>query len=380
MTISLFQQIIKSLPRRKINEIVATYGSDKWCKNFSTYDHLVTMIYAQLAGQASLRDLEASFNGSPARHYHLGIQGVKRSTLSDANSRRPSGVFEAILCAVLEAVAGHTGRQVTDAVRILDSTTIGLFAKTHSMLRYRSNNSAIKLHLLFDPDAESPAWFQITPARFHDSKVCDQLDLQVGATYVLDRAYNNAHFWADIDAAGAFFVTRPKTNLAYDIEASRHHPGTLIVSHETIRLARNPGKAYRRPLRRVEIFDEERGEEIAFITNDFDRPAEEIANLYKRRWQIELFFKWLKQNLKLKRFLAKNPKAIRLQIITALIAYALLRQFHQRNHLTIPLKRLAAITRNYAFNLCAINNIIRPPDKNKHNKPQNQLAMNFPGQ
>ena len=279
-----------------------------------------------------------------------------------------------------KGVAGHTGRQVTDAVCVLDSTTIGLFAKTHSMLRYRSNNSAIKLHLLFDPDAESPAWFQITPARFHDSKVCDQLDLQAGTTYVLDRAYNNAHFWVDIEAAGAFFLTRPKTNLAYDVEASRHHPGTLIVSHKTIRLARSPGKAYCRQLRRVEVFDMERGEEIAFIANNFDRPAEQIANLYKRRWQIELFFKWLKQNLKLNRLLARNPKAIRLQIITALIAYALLHQFHLRNRLTIPLKRLAASTRNYAFNLSAINHIIRPPDKNKHNKPQNQLAMYFPGQ
>lgn len=380
MTISLFQQIIKSLPRRKIKAVIATHESDKWVKRFSTFDHLVAMIYAQLSGQTSLRDLEASYNASPARHYHLGTHGVKRSTLSDANAARPSAAFEAILSMLLAEMSSKSASEAGELVQILDATTIGLFAKTHRAMRYRFNNSAIKLHLMFDADEHMPTWFQITPARFHDSKVCDDLPLAPGQTYVFDRAYNNAAFWAAIQAAGSHFVTRPKSNLAYDVFASRHHPNSMIVADETIRLAGNAGAKYTAPLRRIEIFDEEKGCELAFITNDFGRDAQEIAALYKRRWEIELFFKWIKQNLKIKRFLARNPKAIRLQIVTALIAYVLLKKLQETNRITIPLKRVAAIAANYLFNLCDINQLIKPPDKHQKTKQQNQLYFNFPGQ
>ena len=233
----------------------------------------------------------------------------------------PAAVFEAVLSLLINERGSKSGKKVGQLVQTLDSTTLSLFAKTHKALRFRANNSAIKLHLLFDPDSQAPTWFQITPARLHDSRLCESLALTAGATYVFDRAYNKAEFWADIEAAEAFFVTRPKSNLAYDVQQRRFHPNSLIVADETITLAGQPGRKYKKPLRRIEIFDEDKGREIAFITNDFLRPAEEIADLYKRRWQIELFFKWIKQNLKIKRFLAKNPKAIRLQIITALIAY-----------------------------------------------------------
>ncbi len=380
MTISLFQQIIKSLPRRRINTLVATHKSDKWCKRFSTFDHLVVMIYAQLSGQTSLRDLEASFNASPARHYHLRAAGMKRSTLSDANAARPIGVFEDILSLLINETAPQTGKGVGQLVKILDSTTLALFAKTHKAMRYRFNNSAIKLHLIYDPDSQCPTWFQITPARLHDSRMCEQLPVAAGQTYVFDRAYNNAQFWADIEAAGAVFVTRPKSNLAYDVQAATPHYNSLVVADQTVILAGQPGRKYPKPLRRIEIFDEDKGRELAFITNDFERSAEDIADLYKRRWQIELFFKWIKQNLKIKRFLAKHPKAIMVQIITALIAYVLLKKLHQKNRIKIPLKRIAALTTNYIFNLCEINHLIKPANKPPPQTSQYQLTLNFPGQ
>ncbi len=154
----------------------------------------------------------------------------------------------------------------------------------------------------------------------------------------------------------------------------------MIVDDETIILAGNPGKKYTKPLRRIEMFDEEKGREAAFITNDFDRSAEQISDLYKRRWQIELFFKWIKQNLKIKCFQAKNPKAIRLQIITALIAHVLLKKLHHKNRIKIPLKRVAAPATNYLFNLCDINQLIKPPGKITQLKYQNQPLLNFPEQ
>ncbi len=244
MTISLFQQIIKSLPRRRIAKLVATHGSDKWCKRFPTFEHLVVMIYAQLSGQTSLRDLEASFNAIPAHHHHLRCRGVKRSTLSDANAARPAAVFEAILSMLIRESGSKAGQKIDKLVQILDSTTLSLFAKTHKALRFRTNNSAIKLHLLFDPDSQAPTWFQITPARLHDSRLCENLSLIAGATYVFDRAYNKANFWADIEAAKAFFITRPKSNLAYDVERATVHPNSLVVADETITLAGQPGRKY----------------------------------------------------------------------------------------------------------------------------------------
>ncbi len=380
MTVSVFQQIIKSLPRRRIASLVAAHGSDKWYKRFSTYEHLVVMIYAQLAGQTSLRDLEASFNANPARHHLPCTQGVKRSTLSDANAARPAAVFEAILSLLLTETGSQSRKGVGALVQLLDSTTLTLFARTHKAMRFRANNSAIKLHLLFDPDSQSPTWFQITPARLHDSRMCEALSLTAGTTYVFDKAYNKAEFWADIEANEAFFVTRPKSNLAYDVQRSTVHRDSLVVADEIIILARQPGRKYTKPLRRIEIFDEDKGRELAFITNDFERSPQEIADLYKRRWQIELFFKWIKQNLKIKRFLAKNPKAIRLQIVTALIAYVLVKNLHEVNRIAVPLKRVVAIAKNYLFNLCDINELIKPPDKIKPPKPQNQLSLIFPGQ
>jgi len=380
MSINLFQQIMKGLPRRKIDRLVATHGSDKWNKGFTTFNQLTVMIFAQLSGQTSLRDLEAAFNASPARHYHLGGKQVRRSTISDANAARPAGVFEAILNLLLGEMVKQGGDEIGKLVQLLDSTTISLFAKTHKALRFRANNSAIKLHLMLDADSKCPTWFQIGPARQHDSRMCEQLPLTAGQTYVFDRAYNKAEFWADIDAGGAYFVTRPKSDLAYDVHRRVAHYNSLVVADETITLARKPGEKYTKLLRRIEIFDEDKGCEIAFISNDFERPAEEIAELYKRRWQIELFFKWIKQNLKIKRFLAKNPKAIRLQIVTALIAYVLLKKLHQASRITVPLKRVAALATNYLFNLCDINHLIKPPDKPNRQIPQNQLALNFPGQ
>ena len=203
---------------------------------------------------------------------------------------------------------------------------------------------------------------------------CFPCNKAAGTTYVFDRAYNNASFWADIETAGAVFVTRPKSNPACDVVESRHHPDTMIVAGETIILAGNPGRKYTRPLRRVEISDEQKGREITFLSNDFNRPAEQIADLYKRRWQIELFFKWIKQNLAIKCFPAKNPKAIRLQIITALIAHLLLKKLHHQNRITIPLKRIAALAKNYLLNLCDINQLIKPPDKVIRQIHQNQLT------
>ena len=384
MTLCLLQQVLKQIPRRQFRSIVARHGADKWVKSFACWDQLVAMVYAQLSGQRSLRDLEASFNAEAGRHYHLGCGRLKRSTLSDANSQRPTAVFEELLALLLAQLGQSQAREAGQVLRILDSTVISLSAKMHRWAAFRSNNAAIKLHLLFDPDQQCPTFFEIAPARLHDQVLAHNVPLAPGATYVFDRAYNDAGFWATIAAAGSLFVTRAKSNLRLEEIERRIDPIGCptdgILADDIVRLEGGGRKKFDQPLRRIVHYCEERNKELVFLTNDIKRPASEIAELYKRRWQIELFFKWIKQNLELKRFMAKTPKAVRLQIITALIAFVLLKLLHQAQHIKTPLKRLAALCKNAIFNQKDIKDLIEPPpDRNTLSTPP-QFVLDFPGQ
>ena len=380
MSISVFQQVLKQIPRRQFQSIVARHEGDKWVKSFSCWQQLVAMVYAQLSGQTSLRDLEASFNAAPQRHYQLGGGPIKRSTLSEANAKRPLAIFEELLRLLLARLDARPAREAENALRILDSTVISLSAKSHRWAAFRVNNAAIKLHLVFDPDAQCPTFFEIAPARLHDQTLAWQVPIEPKASYVFDRAYIDAGFWAKLDEAGCRFVTRAKSNLLLEELQSRIDPTDCIFQDDIVRLEGRGKDKYPKPLRRIVYFDEERAKELTFLTNDMQSPASDIAALYKRRWQIELFFKWIKQNLELKRFMAKNPKAVRLQIITALIAFVALKLLHHAIAATAPLKRLKALCKNNLFNQNELYALINPKPPEPPNQTAHQLVMNFPGQ
>lgn len=198
-------------------------------------------------------------------------------------------------------------------------------------------SSLIELHLVLDPDAQCPTFFEISPARLHDSTLARNMPTAPGNTYVFDRAYIDSTFWKRLDDADCRFITRAKSNLLLDVIKRRIDPTDCIIFDDIVELAGSGKKKYQKPLRRITYWCEQSERELVFLTNDFDRKGVEIAALYKRRWDIELFFKWIKQNLELKRFLANNANGVHLQIITSLIAYIALKLLHRKAQIEAPI-------------------------------------------
>jgi hypothetical protein len=378
--LSVFEQIVKQVPRRTFQSLVEKHDADRWVKSFTSWQQLVAMLFAQVSAQGSLRDVAAAFNAHPRRHYHLGSKPLARSTLADANAGRPVAVFEVLLNVMLARIGGRVAGGARDAVRLLDSTVISLSDKMHRWARFRSNNCAIKVSMVLDPEAQSPTFFEIAPARITDQTLALKMPIEAGATYVFDRGYMDAAFWATLDAHGCRFVTRAKKNYLIDEVQRRIDPTPEIFADDLVRLHGDRGRKYPGLLRRIVFFCEETAKELVFLTNDMSSKAVEIAALYKRRWQIELFFRWIKQNLELKRFLAKNQNAVRLQIVTALIAFAALKLLQQDSRADVPLKRVRALAKSNVFNLGAIRDLIAPPKPPPPDPPTEQLALSFPGQ
>ena len=379
-TLSVFDQILKQIPRRQFQSLVDKRGADKWVKSFTCWQQLVAMMFAQMSAQTSLRDVVASFNGQPVRHYHLGAKPLARSTLADANAARPVAVFEDLLNLLLAKLSRRDANEARTAVRLLDSTVISLSHKLHRWAAFRSNNTGVKVSMVFDPDAQCPTFFEIAPARITDQSLARKMPIEAGTTYVFDRGYMDAGFWSDLDKAGCCFVTRAKSNYHLDEVKKRSDPTPEIFADDLVRLEGERALKFPGLLRRIVFYCEETQKELVFLTNDLVSTASQIAALYKRRWQIELFFKWIKQNLELKRFLANNPNAVRLQIITALIAFVALKLLQQARRITFPLKRIRAVAKSHLFNLRAIETLLSP-ELDKPPKPgSNQLSLVFPGQ
>ena len=378
--LSIFDQLVKQIPRRAFQSLVENSDADKWVKSFTCWQQLVAMMFAQLSAQTSLRDVVAAFNAHPRRHYHLGLRPLARSTLADANADRPVAVFEALLHKMLGMLTGGVATDARNAVRLLDSTIISLSHKMHRWAQFRSNNCGIKVSMVLDPDQQSPTFFEIAPARITDQTLAHQMPIEPGATYVFDRGYMDAAFWAKLDEKGCRFVTRAKKNYLLDDVKKRIDPTPEIFADDLVRLHGKRGLKYPGLLRRIVFYCEETQQTLVFLTNDIDSKAIEIAALYKRRWQIELFFRWIKQNLEMKRFLAKNPNAVRLQIIPALIAFVALKLLQQASRTDVPLKRLRALAKCNIFNLCAMENLLRPSPWKPPDQPDDQLLLSFPGQ
>ncbi len=378
--LSIFEQIVKQVPRRIFQSLVEKHDADRWVKSFTCWQQLVAMLFAQVSAQSSLRDIVAAFNAHPRRHYHLGAKPLARSTLADANADRPVAVFEALLNVMLARIGGRVACEARDAVRLLDSTIISLSDKMHRWARFRANNCGIKVSMVLDPQARCPTFFEIAPARVTDQTLAMRMPIEAGATYVFDRGYMDAAFWATLDAHGCRFVTRAKTNYLLDEVERRGGQAPEVRADDLVRLHGKRGSKYPGLLRRIVFYCEETQKELVFLTNDLGAEAIEIAALYKRRWQIELFFRWIKQNLELKRFMAKNQNAVRLQIVTALIAFAALKLLQQASRTDVPLKRVRAIAKSNVFNLGAITALLCPAPPRPPDQPADQLMLAFPGQ
>lgn len=321
---------MNALPRGAFEQVVSQHAGDRYAKGFTCWSQLVAMVYAQLSGAASLRQLEAGFNQHVRHHYHLGTGAMRRSTLADANAKRKPQVFEDTLRLLIQQAGRSVRKQREELLFLLDSTSItlkGLSEQAFGSQKVRGKH-AVKLHLLLHANSQAVAQCSITPANVNDIQQGKLIPIEPAATYVFDKGYYDYNWWHSIDERGARWVSRFKRDAAlkYEREIEITQPG-VVLRDSVVRFAhKRPrgGKVnlYAKGLRRIEVARCGQAP-IVLATNDLTSPAEEIAELYKARWGVELFFKWIKQHLTIKRFLGCNANAIRIHLLTALIAYML---------------------------------------------------------
>lgn len=379
---SIFANLLKLIDRRQFRAIVQRHDGDAYDKTFKSWDHLVALVFAQLSHTDTLRGLELAFNANARHHYHLNVDKLARTTLSDANKRRPVAVFADAFTMLAQLADRTVRREGAQMIRLIDASPVAL----SKLCRWASWNGRIrgmKLHVVHDPDRDCPRQVAITAATVNDIEVGRKLAIEMGATYVFDKAYCHYGWWQKINDGGAFFVTRSKVNCrmrSTKRRLLRRRQGDgcrVLADHDVVLVSKS--KARRRPaipLRRVRV-RRDQGGIMTLITNDLSRPAIEIAALYKRRWQIELLFRWIKQHLRIRKFLGNNANAIRLQILAAMIAYLLLRIAARLNSLHLPALRLAELVCQFLFARRPIAKIDKspPPTPAKPRSSPDQLEF-----
>ena len=367
--ISRLHEIMKALPRGTFERIVDRHQADKHSKGFGCWDQLVAMVYAQLSGASSLRVLEAGFNSQGTHHYHLGTAPLRRSTLADANGKRKAEVFTEAARLLIAQAQRRLRREGEELLYLLDSTSITLKGPgfdAWTLDNRTRNTQGIKLHVLYDAALQAPIQHSLTPPNVNDIDAGAKLPLEPGAVYVFDKGYCDYNWWNRIDTNEALFVTRFKRNAALTVERALSVPAEdaeVVLKDEIVRFAnRHPRggrkNPYDRPLRRVTVARPDHDQPLVLATNDLVSPASTIARRYKDRWGIELFFKWLKQHLKIKRFLGRTENAVRIQILTALIAYLLLALYRKVRGFTGSLWSLLAEVRATLFQRPGIESVL----------------------
>jgi len=328
---TVFHQILALIPRNKVDKLVEEHGGDHYVKRFDTWSHLVMMLFAQATGKDSLRDLEATYNAHQPRLYHLGAKPAPRSTLADANKRRPWQIFQELYSVLLERCRSLTPKhsfRFKNPLFTIDSTVIDLCLSVFPWAKFRKRKGAIKMHCRQDHSGLMPDIIIVTDGKRHDVKMAPHLtkDLIPDSIVSFDKAYIDFKWLNSLTNRGVFFVTRAKENLDYSVVGQHDEPEkNNIISDEIIKL-NGPKSAslYPQELRLVKFRDYEKNKTYVFITNNFDLAASTIAAIYKARWMIELLFKWIKQNLKIKSFLGTSKNAVLTQIWAAMIYYMLL--------------------------------------------------------
>jgi transposase len=326
---SVFHEVLKHVPWDVFDALVETHGADDRVRRLTTKSQFIALLYGQLEGAVSLREIEAGLASHHSRLYHLGAAAPRRATLADANKRRPCAVFAELFAVMAARAHRPLRRQLAETTYLIDSTGLRLDARCLDWARFSAKVCGVKLHLVYDADADRPTYAAITPARVNDITAAQQMPFEAGATYVFDLGYYDYAWWQKLDAAGCRIVTRFKRHTPLQVVAERPvRAGGAILSDRIGFLPQRQASGRRNPMcqavREVQVATDT-GKVLRILSNDLDAPAEQIAELYKRRWAIELFFRWIKQTLKITRFLGTSENAVAIQIAVALIAFLLLR-------------------------------------------------------
>ncbi len=324
----VFAQVVEFLNQDKFRRIVTKYQGDRYVKHYSTWNQLLTLIFGQLSRSASLRDCVLALQAHRSKLYHLGVgKTVTRSNLSKANEQRNYRIFEDFAYYMIaEARRKREGKigGIEAHIYAFDSTTIALCLSIFEWAKFRKKKGGIKVHTLFDVVAGVPTFVHITEAKVHDMNAMDEIPYEVGAFYIFDRGYNDYSRLYTIHKIGATFILRAKNNVKYKRLSWTRRLQHNVLSDSKIQFTGSYKKdEYSEPLRLIKYWDEENKREFTFLTNNFELTALEIAELYRQRWQIELFFKWLKQHLKIKHFYGTTFNAVKIQVYVAIITFCL---------------------------------------------------------
>ena len=324
----VFAQLISFLNEDKFRRIVNKYQGNRYIKHFTCWNQLLSLMFGQLSNRESLRDLIVALDAHHSKCYHLGMgRNVSRSSLARTNQNRDYHIFEEYAYYLVNEARK---KRVTDIFKLggnvyaFDSTTIDLCLSVFWWAKFRKKKGGIKVHTLYDVETQIPAFFHITEASVHDSKAMNEIPYESGSYYIFDRAYNNFKMLCRIHQIGACFVVRAKKNLQYKpVKWKRRLPKNVLSDMSNQLTGIYPKQYYPEPLRLVRYWEEEQKREFVFLTNATHISALQVADLYKNRWQVELFFKWLKQHLKIKKFWGITENAVRIQIYAAICTYCL---------------------------------------------------------
>ena len=347
----IFSELISHLPHKEFQKCVARYDDESQSRTFSHWDQYLTMAFAQLTYRESLRDIEACLRSVTGKLYHLGIRSkVARTTLADANASRDWRIFADFAQVLIRIArplyaADPIGVDLDHSVYALDSTTIDLCLSLFPWAKFRRHKGAVKMHTLLDLHGNIPTFISITNGKVHDVNILDEIAPEAGAFYVMDRGYVDFERLYVFTLSAAFFVVRTKSNVLIQRRYSNPVDKTTGVrsDHTVILTAINSVKAYPDQLRRVSYLDVKTRKRFKFLTNNFILPALTIAQIYKSRWQVELFFKWIKQHLRIKAFYGTNENAVKTQIWVAVSVYVLVAIVRKRLALDASLYQILQI-------------------------------------
>jgi len=376
----VFAQLISFLNEDKFRRIVNKYQGNRYVKHFTCWNQLLALMFGQLSNRESLRDLIVVLDAHHSKCYHLGMgKNVSKSSLARANQDRDYRIFEEFAYFLVNQARE---KRATDIFKLngnvyaFDSTTIDLCLSVFWWAKFRKKKGGIKVHTLYDIETQIPAFFHITEASVHDSKAMKEIPYESSSYYIFDRAYNNFKMLYKIHQIGAFFVLRAKMNLQYkSIKWKRRLPKN-VLSDMTIKLTGfYSSRYYAEPLRLVRYWDEEQKREFVFLTNQMHISSLQVAELYKNRWQVELFFKWLKQHLKIKKFWGTTENAVRIQIYAAICSYclvAIIQKDMQLDRSTYEVLQILSMSLTDKTHIRDLFN------KNKYQYDKERLSVNEP--
>ena len=361
---TIFSELLKLCPRYHFDKAVEQYQGDRYVKTFTTWQQFMAILYSQIMQKDSLRDIVTGLSAHAARWYHLGLIGICKSTLSDANARRNYRIFEELFYNLLARCKNQTPKhkfRFKNPLYTIDASTIDLCLSVFPWAKFRTTKGAIKLHCLYDHSGALPTFMTITDGKRHDVRVVkdNTLPLSPDSIVSIDKAYIDYEWLNSLDEQGVWFVTRAKTNIDYAVVGQHPISSKRVLSDERIFLQGVLTKIkYSKDLRLIRYYDEERKKTLTFLTNNFKLAATTIAQIYESRWQIELFFKWIKQNLKIKSFLGTSKNAVLTQIWVAMCYYLLLTYIKYQTKYGFSLLQLSRVIREMLFERKALIDIL----------------------